>query len=419
MNNFKRLYINFYVLVYALYAFLNKGIAYSYLVEILFVVGLVILLKDFKNLEIVWNRPVKILLGLIAICFLFIIRAIGKYPFMEIIRDSFIINYALFVFILFMLKDEIAYIKERIFAVYKWYPIVACSSFLLFTYFPFFETFILFGKIPLLLYKFGDMGVQLLISSLLMLNGYVKMSKRWAILNTVLTIYLFLVIAAYSRSGALSYLVGMGLFFVFMKNKELKQTLLQYLKFAPLVGLIAISFYVGTKVQDNFQGRKVGLDQLKENALSIVGQNSDGTLSDNKAWRLLWWTKIIDYTFTFENFALGKGLGMSLAQEDEIDKPGEGDLRSPHNFHLNILARFGVPIFLLWCYWLFLHFKVFRDPELSSENLMYLSIFAAFIMNSSFDVYLEGPMGAFPFWTFLGIFYISYFKTSPKQLGPI
>ncbi|MEI8074780.1 MAG: hypothetical protein WCH78_08525, partial [Bacteroidota bacterium] len=125
MNNFKRLYINFYVLVYALYAFLNKGIAYSYLVEILFVVGLVILLKDFKNLEIVWNRPVQILLGLIAICFLFIIRAIGKYPFMEIIRDSFIINYALFVFILFMLKDEIAYIKERIFAVYKWYPIVA------------------------------------------------------------------------------------------------------------------------------------------------------------------------------------------------------------------------------------------------------------------------------------------------------
>jgi hypothetical protein len=407
------------VLVYALYAFLNKGIAYSYLVEILFVVGLVILLKDFKNLEIVWNRPVQILLGLIAICFLFIIRALGKYPFMEIIRDSFIINYALFVFILFMLRDEIAYVKERIFAVYKWYPIVACCSFLLFTYFPFFETFILFGKIPLLLYKFGDMGVQLLISSLLMLNGYVKMSKRWAILNTVLTIYLFLVIAAYSRSGALSYLVGMGLFFVFMKNKELKQTLIQYLKFAPLVGLIAISFYVGTKVQDNFQGRKVGLDQLKENALSIVGQNSDGTLSDNKAWRLLWWAKIIDYTFTSENFALGKGLGMSLAQEDEIDKPGEGDLRSPHNFHLNILARFGVPIFLIWCYWLFLHFKIFRDSELSSENLMYLSIFAAFIVNASFDVYLEGPMGAFPFWTFLGIFYISYFKTSPKQLGPI
>jgi hypothetical protein len=31
----------------------------------------------------------------------------------------------------------------------------------------------------------------------------------------------------------------------------------------------------------------------------------------------------------------------------------------------------------------------------------------AFLLNASFDVFLEGPMGAFPFWTWLGLYLIS------------
>ena len=114
------------------------------------------------------------------------------------------------------------------------------------------------------MYKFGDLGVQLLISAVLMLNGYIKMSKRFVIFNTVITIYLFLVVAAYSRAGMVVYLLGISLFFLFTKSKALKQTMIEYAKFAPVLGVIAISLYVSTKVQDNFQGRKVGLDQLKE-----------------------------------------------------------------------------------------------------------------------------------------------------------
>lgn len=419
MSNFKKLYINLYVLVYALYAFFNKGIAYSFLVEVLLVLGLLIVLKDIRNFEIVWNRPVKILTGFILVCVLSIFRALGKYPLIDIVRDSFVINYALFVFIPFLFKDDIGYFKERLIAIYKWYPIVVCASFLLISFVPFFETFIVFGKIPLLLYKAGDMGVHLLISSLLMLNGYIKMSKKMAIINTLICFYLFLMIATYSRSGALAFLLGLFLYFVFMKNKELKALFIQYLKYAPIIGLIAVSFYVSTKVQDNFQGRKVGLDQLKDNALSLVGNSSNGPLSDNKAWRLLWWAKILDYSFTKENFVLGKGLGMSLAEDDDISGASEGDLRSPHNFHLNLMARFGIPFFLVWCYWMALHFKVFRDKNLSPENLLYLSCIAAFLFNASFDVYLEGPMGAFPFWTFIGLFYISYYKPVRESVASI
>jgi hypothetical protein len=151
----------------------------------------------------------------------------------------------------------------------------------------------------------------------------------------------------------------------------------------------------------------LSIEQLKNNALSIFATNNDGSsLNDNKVWRLVWWARIVDYTFFGEYFILGRGLGMSLAETDEIDHdPIEGNLRSPHSFHLTILARFGVPIFFLWLYWMFLHLKKIRDKNISAYMLILLSISLSFLINASFDVFLEGPMGAMPFWIFVGLVY--------------
>jgi hypothetical protein len=51
--------------------------------------------------------------------------------------------------------------------------------------------------------------------------------------------------------------------------------------------------------------------------------------------------------------------------------------------------------------------KNIRASNASEFNVMALVIIMAFLVNASFDVYLEGPMGAFPFWTWLGILYIN------------
>ncbi len=407
MSAFRKLYLDAYVLVYALYAFFNKGIAYSYLAEILLVIGVLILLKDFSKLEIVWDRSMQLLVFFLAVTAVYIARGVGKYPFMEIIRDSFMINYAVFALILLLFKNEINYLKEKLFVVYKWYPLAACCSFLLLSYIPFFEEFKLFGNVILLLYKFGDMGVHLLISTLFMLNGYIRMSKRFAVINTLLTIYIFLVIAAYSRSGMLAYLLGLGIFVVFTKSRELKLFMQGYLRYLPLLLILALSLYSATKLEENFQGRKIGLSQLKENVVSIVSSDASGSLNDNKVWRLAWWGKIIQDSYSgTTNFFLGRGLGMSMAAVDDIEQEEEG-LRSPHNFHLNILARFGVPFFLLWMYWMYLILVRIRRKEISQYAFTLLTILFVFIVNASFDVYLEGPMGAFPFWTFIGLYYVN------------
>jgi hypothetical protein len=169
-----------------------------------------------------------------------------------------------------------------------------------------------------------------------------------------------------------------------------------------------LPFYLSTSTKANYQGRKIGLDQLNDNITSLIISNEGTTLNNNKVWRLVWWGKIIDYTFGGEYFFAGKGLGMALAQDDNIvTSESDAELRSPHNFHLNILARFGVPIFFLWYFWLYLHFKQLKKPNLSAMNLVLLCIIIMFLLNASFDVFLEGSMGAFPFWTFIGIYYMN------------
>jgi hypothetical protein len=58
-------------------------------------------------------------------------------------------------------------------------------------------------------------------------------------------------------------------------------------------------------------------------------------------------------------------------------------------------------------YWLFLLFKPIFSKKLGHHQLAITCILIGFIFNASFDVFLEGPMGAFPFWTWVGLLFMS------------
>lgn len=408
MSTLKRIYFDFFVLVYMLYALFNKGIAYSYLSEVTLLAGILLILRDIRSYEFPWDRRMILLTLFVTISTLYIGRGIfSGYSIIDVIRDSVVFNYIAFAFIIYFLKDELPYLKQRLFSIYKWYPFCMCCFFIISSYSPFFRELKVFGNQRLFLYKFGDMGVHLFISSIFLLNGYIILSKRYLIFQWIMIAYLFLIVSSYSRSGMISIGIPMCGFFILTKNHLLKQQMIKLLKFAPLILLLALPLFLSTKLEENFQGRTLSIEQLKKNALSIFSTNDDGTsLNDNKVWRLVWWARIVDDTFFGEHFFLGRGLGMSLAETDEIDyDPSEGNLRSPHSFHLTILARFGVPIFFLWVYWIFLHLKKIRDKNISPYMLILLSISSSFLINASFDVFLEGPMGAMPFWIFVGLVY--------------
>jgi O-antigen ligase len=226
----------------------------------------------------------------------------------------------------------------------------------------------------------------------------------------------FLILASYSRSGIVAFLASMLCFIYFNKDIQLQSRVKLLIKYLPIILLIVTPIYINIKVTENFQGRSVGFEQIKNNFSSILGGTTDATSEDNVVWRLVWWAKILDYSFTSPNFFIGKGLGMNLATDDDIITLDDS-LRSPHNFHLNIMARFGVLLFVIWMYFLIQLLRPLFKKQLQGKRLLIGCILLAFLINASFDVFLEGPMGAFPFWVFVGIDLVfNYFKLYDTRL---
>jgi hypothetical protein len=406
MDLVKNLYLRAYLLVLTLYVFLNKGIAYTYLVEALWLFGILLLFIHRKKVELIWNKITKLILFFVALSFIYILRGFNKYDIIDLIRDSFIFQYGWFVFILFLFKEKLEIIWENLFFIYKWFPFIALLNFILQYFVPFFETVTPFGGIPILLYKNGDMGVQLLISTLLLLYSFENKTLKWRVLLSLVIALDFLILASYSRSGIVAFLASMLCFIYFNKDIQLQARVRLLIKYLPIILLVVTPIYINIKVAENFQGRAVGLEQIKNNFSSIVGGTTDATSENNVVWRLVWWAKIIDYSLSSPNFFIGKGLGMNLATDDDIITLDDS-LRSPHNFHLNIMSRFGVLIFMIWTYFLIQLLKPLFKKQLQGKRLLIGCILLAFLLNASFDVFLEGPMGAFPFWTWMGLYLLT------------
>lgn len=404
MNRTLNTYQQFFCLILALYVYLGKGIAYGFFAEATLFLGILFLLFEIKQFKIIWDVKTKIMTALLFLNIAFIVRGIAGHPFLDTIRDSFVINYMLFAFIILLFKKHFLYFLKTIFKIYKFYPIVTLVLYTL-SLNKYFADFELLGPYHLLYFKFGDMSVHLFVAFVLQLTNLNVFKKPFDFINLLIILFLFSIASSYSRGGMLGFLFAFGLFFYFVKDKFLINRIKTYLKYL-VVGLLVITpILLSIKVEENFQGRKAGAGQVVSNFTSIFVDSEDGSLSDNKLWRLLWWGKILDYSFSPPYILNGKGLGMSLAADDDIimDSEDVSELRSPHNFNLTIMARYGVPIFILWCIWLYFNFMRFRAPDLSKLELIILSIQVVFLFNASFDVFLEGPMGAFPFWVFVGI----------------
>jgi hypothetical protein len=153
--------------------------------------------------------------------------------------------------------------------------------------------------------------------------------------------------------------------------------------------------------------------QWWENITSIFFGSNNTSLEGTKAFRLAWWGAIIDYTFHGPYFWTGKGFGINLADADGFQQSTDHSLRSPHNSHLTVLARMGVPGFLLWIFLqggfailllrALLAFRRARDMQLAAVAAWVLVFWTAMMVNTSFDPYLEGPQGGIWFWSLFGL----------------
>jgi hypothetical protein len=161
------------------------------------------------------------------------------------------------------------------------------------------------------------------------------------------------------------------------------------------------------------EGRTLTIDQILDNIGSIFGGSSDGGLEGTRQFRLAWWGTIVDYTLFGDYFWAGKGFGVNLADSDGFQSTADGSLRAPHNTHFTVLARMGVPGFVVWVAFLgvfgvgllraTLRHRRAQDVTAAAVGAWALAYWFAMLVDTSFDPYLEGPQGGIWFWAIIGV----------------
>jgi len=248
--------------------------------------------------------------------------------------------------------------------------------------------------------KGGDIMVQLTGITVFVVMGF---RKRTPLLIAALVFNIGIVIVS-NRGGMVAFFLGCGLAWLLRPPTARVGRLAYAFALFLVLGLI-----IGPTIKINDGGRSISVEQIWVNMQSVFiseGDHLDGT----KQWRLDWWEKIYYYTVEGEHFWTGKGFGINLAKEDGFDVVKE--LRSPHNGHMTVLARMGVPGALLWILlqlaWSWSLFRQWLRARGAGRHrwmgffALLSAYFIAFHVNAAFDVYFEGPMGGIWFWTVFG-----------------
>ena len=403
------------------YALLGKGFAYIgisplFIGEIALGLGLCVIFRAC-TLAMLATIPSLLLTTLFALVMIEVLASVPAYG-IDAIRDSVIMLYSLFAFIVIALileKPERLDWTLRTYGRFAWlYGMVggivyflgaqlADKFYLDGLYFP--GTQIV--AVPYL--RAGEAASHVTGAAVFILLGFRRVPLPW-----VLLLLVSIVMVTASRGAMLSCVIPIGLAAV-LGGQMRRVTPILMLSGA----LLAVTYAFGLKIPipgPEGAERDVGPAQILENFESIVGTSSASNLDGTKMWRLNWWQAIRNYTFNGPYFWTGKGYGFGLAEADGFVINAEKNaplVRSPHNAHLTVLARSGVPGLALWVVtgvaWfgsLMYAMTVARlrgDTQWANLFLWIACYWLAIVIDASFDVALEGPMLGIWFWSLFGL----------------
>ena len=329
----------------------------------------------------------------------------------EALRDAAIWGYAAFALIVF---EYVLAEPARLVILVRWYRrfiviFLAATPFVWFAFRYYPETITIphwpWADVPIFLPKGGDIQVHLAGILAFWVAGLGGVIGRWRML---LLAFCLVAVGTYDRAGLLSFLSVFAVCFLVKPRDRSLWGLLA----AGACGLVLL-VAADVRIKMPNREREISFEQVVANFESLTGTSKTGDLDDTKEWRLNWWGDIIGYTVNGKYFWTGKGFGINLADDDDYQVEADGSLRSPHNGHLTMLARGGVPGLLLWALvhlgwgWAMLrgYFQARRagDQCWADLFLFLLSYAMAFMINTTFDVFIEGPMGGIWYWTIYGV----------------
>ena len=325
------------------------------------------------------------------------------------LRDAVIVGYGAFALIVVALLCERPERLATIIRLYRgfahWYGLLAGVVFYL--------AAVLWSPMPrwpgtditLIAVRPGEAAVHLAGVGAFTLAGLRRASPLWIVM-----LLLGIMVVTPSRGATLACLLPLTAAVVLTGKTT---------RFMPYIlvgaGLFALAYALDVDIVFE-SGRSMGPRQMVNGVLSIFGTGGENNMDNTKAWRLGWWQAIQDYTFHGQYFWTGKGFGQSLAEIDGFvvgEETGGPPLRSPHNAHMTMLARAGVPGLLLWFGTLLAWFGTLgrnmivarsrSEPGWHGLFVWIACYLAAIVIDASFDVALEGPMLGIWFWCLFGL----------------
>lgn len=408
------LYFGGLLLAVAAYALTGKGFAYAGIPplfpgEIMLLAGLATFVYPRASLAVFASPPSVLLVLTMGWVVIRTLPFLGTNA-IDALRDSVVVLYGLFAFVIAnLILEKPARIDRAVQWAGRFFSFFGASIFLIYTLAKHFESVIPHwpsSETPLVALRAGEAAVHVGGAAVFALLGLKRSTLPWVIMM----ILAFVAVSTQSRSGLLAIVVPFMMAAILAGR--LKVPVMLTLAALPIVGIL----YIGDVAVLESAHRQVKITQLVDNMASIFikTDSSDNTLDDTKTWRLHWWSKIVGYTVHGDAFWMGKGFGVNLAEQDGFagkDKSGP-PLRSPHSVHMTMLARTGVPGLLLWCLlhlsWLAMMLRRMVLARLRGDVpwanlLLFITCYATGIMiDSSFDVAIEGPMVGIPFWVVFG-----------------
>ncbi len=401
-------YISLLGLVLIGYAFFGKSFAYIgapplYIGDITLFLGVVALLWGGCGFAVLASLPAILLLALMGWVTARTLPYVSAYGF-DALRDSVIVMYGLYAFVVTGLILEKPSRIRGMLSVMSVAAAIFVPAILLLLPLSNMEGIlpVLPGtEFPILSVRGSEASVHLLAATLLLMLGL----RRVTVLGILFTILAFALIASQNRGGILA--IGLPLMTIAILAGRIRELLL-----VMLIAVAALAVAYAVDLEIPMANRNISVHQLVDNIASIFNSSDVGTLDHSKQWRLTWWERIYDYTFHGEYFWTGKGFGVNIAESDGYVGDENPNLRSPHSGHLTILARAGVPGLVLWglllCAWGTMLVRGFLVARFAGHHtaaclfLLVLGYGAAFIINASFEVALEGPMQGIWFWCVFG-----------------
>lgn len=266
------------------------------------------------------------------------------------------------------------------------------------------------SNVHLLDYKPGDAAVHLAGIAAFLLVGLDGGRRAGTAIRQVGTWALWLVgtaVAGILNRGGMLALTSVAAVLLFTRSARRWASLA-----LTAAAVLSVLLVVNPEIRIGGGTRTISVGQVIDNVTSVVFASQDAALQGTKDFRLQWWGTIANYTIGGPYFWTGKGFGINLADADGFQVSADDSLRAPHNAHIEILARMGVPGVVLWVLLQVAFGAALLRAGLAASRVgatewtaRFAWVFVywlAMIVNMSFDPYLEGPQGGIWFWAIFG-----------------